>query len=45
MKVIKKYPIQIVGQEVNNDCMYLISFAKRISKEVQSALDKALTSF
>ena len=45
MKVIKKYPIQIVEQEVNNDCWYLLRFAKRIAFEVQSALDKALTSF
>ncbi len=45
MKVIKKYPIQIVEQEVNNDCMYQLSFAKRISTDVQSALDKALSSF
>jgi uncharacterized YigZ family protein len=45
MKVIKKYPIQIVEQEVNNDCWYLLRFAKRITFEVKSALDKALTSF
>lgn len=45
MKVIKKYPIQIVEQEVNNDCWYLLSCAKRIAFEVKSALDKALTSF
>ncbi len=45
MKVIKKYPIQIVEQEVNNDCWYLLRFAKRIAFEVKSALDKALTSF
>jgi uncharacterized YigZ family protein len=45
MKVIKKYPIQIVDQEVNNDCMYTLSFAKRISDEVQEAMDKALSSF
>ena len=45
MKVIKKYPIQIVEQEVNNDFMYQLSFAKRISTDVQSALDKALSSF
>lgn len=45
MKVIKKYPIQIVGQEVNNECMYLLSFAKRIASEVKSALDQALTSY
>jgi uncharacterized YigZ family protein len=37
MKVIKKYPIQIVEQEVNNDCWYLLS--------CKSSLDKALTSF
>jgi uncharacterized YigZ family protein len=45
MKVIKKYPIQIVEQEVNNDCFYLLRFAKRIAFEVKSALDKALSSF
>jgi uncharacterized YigZ family protein len=45
MKVIKKYPIQIIEQEVNNDCMYQIHFAKRISAEVQSALDKALALY
>jgi uncharacterized YigZ family protein len=45
MKVIKKYPIQISEQEVNNDCMYQLHFAKRISAEVQSALDKALASY
>lgn len=45
MKVIKKYPIQIVAQEVNNDCLYTLCFAKRISAEVQSAMDKALSSF
>lgn len=45
MKVIKKYPIQIVEQEVNNECFYLLRFAKRIAFEVKSALDKALSSF
>jgi putative IMPACT (imprinted ancient) family translation regulator len=45
MKVIKKYPIQIVAQEVNNDCLYTLCFAKRISAEVQSAMDKALSYF
>jgi uncharacterized YigZ family protein len=45
MKVIKKYPIQISEQEVNNDCMYQLHFAKRISVEVQSALDKALAPY
>jgi uncharacterized YigZ family protein len=45
MKVIKKYPIQIVEQEVNNECRYLLRFAKRIAREVKSALDQALTSY
>ena len=45
MKVIKKYPIQITSQEVNNDCMYQLHFAKRISAEVQLALDKALAPY
>lgn len=45
MKVIKKYPIQIVAQEVNNDCLYTLCFSKRISAEVQIAMDKALSSF
>lgn len=42
MKVIKKYPIQIVEQEVNNDYWYMLSFPLRISKEVQGAFEKAL---
>lgn len=35
MKIIKKYPIQIVGQEVNNDCLYNLSFPQRIAKDVR----------
>ena len=45
MKVIKKYPIQIIEQEVNNECRYLLHFAKRISADVHAAIDKALSSF
>jgi uncharacterized YigZ family protein len=45
MKVIKKYPIQIVEQEVNNECRYLLHFAKRISADVHAAIEKALSSF
>lgn len=30
MKIIKKYPIQIVGQEVNNDCWYNLSFPSEL---------------
>jgi uncharacterized YigZ family protein len=42
MKVIKKYPIQIVEQEINNDCWYMLTFPLRIADEVQIAFDKAL---
>lgn len=42
MKVIKKYPIQIVEQEINNDCRYMLTFPLRIADEVQIAFDKAL---
>lgn len=45
MKVIKKFPIQIVEQEVNNNCWYLLRFAKRIAPEIQLAMDKALSTF
>ncbi len=45
MKVIKKYPIQIVEQEINNDCWYRLKFPTRITKEVQIAFDKALESY
>lgn len=45
MKVIKKYPIQIIAQEVNNDCWYQVSFPQRIASEVQQAFDNALESF
>ncbi|MEN9386063.1 MAG: hypothetical protein RLZZ185_804 [Bacteroidota bacterium] len=45
MKVIKKYPIQIIAQEVNNDCWYQVSFPQRIASEVQQAFDKALESY
>jgi uncharacterized YigZ family protein len=45
MKVIKKYPIQIIEQEVNNECRYLLHFAKRLSADVNAAIDKALSSF
>ena len=31
MKVIKKYPIQIIAQEVNNACWYQVSFPQRIA--------------
>ena len=42
MKVIKKYSIQIVEQEINNDCRYMLTFPLRIADEVQIAFDKAL---
>lgn len=45
MKVIKKYPIQIIAQEVNNDCWYQVSFPQQIAFEVQQAFDKALESY
>ncbi len=45
MKVIKKYPIQISEQEVNNECRYLLHFAKRVSADVHIAIEKALSSF
>jgi putative IMPACT (imprinted ancient) family translation regulator len=45
MKVIKKYSIQIIAQEVNNDCWYQVSFPQRIASEVQQAFDNALESF
>jgi uncharacterized YigZ family protein len=45
MKVIKKYPIQIIAQEVNNDCWYQVRFPQRIATEVQQAFDKALESY
>jgi uncharacterized YigZ family protein len=45
MKVIKKFPIQIVEQEVNNECRYLLQFAKRVSADVHTAIEKALSSF
>jgi putative IMPACT (imprinted ancient) family translation regulator len=44
MKVIKKYPIQIVEQEVNNDCWYKLSYPHRIEEEVKQAFDKAVPS-
>lgn len=45
MKVIKKYPIQIIAQEVNNDCWYQVSYPQRIASEVQQAFEKALESY
>jgi uncharacterized YigZ family protein len=45
MKVIKKYPIQIIAQEVNNDCWYQVRFPQRIATEVQQAFENALESF
>ncbi|MFM7020733.1 MAG: IMPACT family protein [Aquirufa sp.] len=45
MKVIKKYPIQIIAQEVNNACWYQVSFPQRIATEVQQAFEKALESY
>jgi uncharacterized YigZ family protein len=45
MKVIKKYPIQMVDQEVNNDCWYKLSFPHRVAAEIQVAFDKALESY
>ena len=45
MKVIKKYPIQIIAQEVNNACWYQVNFPQRIATEVQQAFEKALESF
>ena len=45
MKVIKKYPIKIIAQEVNNACWYQVSFPQRIATEVQQAFEKALESF
>lgn len=45
MKVIKKYPIQITAQAVNNDCWYQVSFPQQIAFEVQQAFDKALESY
>lgn len=45
MKVIKKYPIQIIAQEVNNDCWYKLSFPHRYATEIQNAFDKALENF
>ena len=45
MKVIKKYPILITAQEVNNDCWYQVNFPQRIASEVQQAFDNALESF
>lgn len=44
MKVIKKYSIQIIEQEVNNACWYKLSFPHRIAKEVQEAFEKALAN-
>jgi len=45
MKVIKKYPIQIIAQEVNNTCWYQVSYPQRIASEVQQAFEKALESY
>ena len=45
MKVIKKYPIQIIALEVNNACWYQVSFPQRIATEVQQAFEKALESY
>jgi uncharacterized YigZ family protein len=45
MKVIKKYPILITAQEVNNDCWYQVNFPQRIATEVHKAFEKALESF
>jgi putative IMPACT (imprinted ancient) family translation regulator len=45
MKVIKKFPIQIVEQEINNDCWYKLTFPNRISLEVHSAFEKALETY
>lgn len=45
MKVIKKYPIQIVEQEVNNDCWYQLRFPHRIASEIQAAFEKALETY
>jgi putative IMPACT (imprinted ancient) family translation regulator len=45
MKVIKKYPIQIVEQEVNNECRYQLRFPHRIASEIQVAFEKALEMY
>lgn len=45
MKVIKRFPIQIVEQEVNNECRYQLRFPHRIASEIQAAFEKALSSF
>jgi len=45
MKVIKKYPIQIIAQEVNNTCWYQVSYPQRIASEVQQDFEKALESY
>ncbi|MCL9967739.1 MAG: YigZ family protein [Aquirufa antheringensis] len=42
MKVIKKYPIQIVDQEVNIDYWYNLTFPQRVSKDIRMAFDKRL---
>ncbi|WP_395767319.1 IMPACT family protein [Aquirufa sp.] len=45
MKVIKKYPIQIVEQEVNIDCWYKLSFPHRIASEIQAAFEKSVETY
>jgi uncharacterized YigZ family protein len=45
MKVIKKYPIKIVEQEVNNDCWYKLSFPHRIASEIQAAFEKSVETY
>lgn len=45
MKVIKKYPIQIVEQEVNNDCWYKVSFAQKMSAEINLEFEKIALNY
>jgi uncharacterized YigZ family protein len=42
MKVIKRYPIQILAQEVNNECLYKMSFPQRCGAEVRAAFTKVI---
>lgn len=45
MKVIKKYPIQIVEQEVNNDCWYKVSFTQKMSTEIKLEFEKITLNY
>jgi uncharacterized YigZ family protein len=42
MKIVKKFPIQILDQEVNNTCTYQLTFAQKMGPAIRDAINGTL---